>query len=119
MTSCSTSSRTLVIDSRGPAGQDRARSRSEALQLLTAAEYDSLVLQTEIAGRDEYDLIAYLTATWPSFLQTITIRTVTPGRPSYQWNHGTAAFHVLPRSPRLRERAHRSQRAAAPTVASR
>src|SRR5688572_26123574 len=120
MTSPALPSRTLTIDSRGPAGHDRARSRREALQLMTATEYDTIVLHTETAGRDEYDLITYLAGTWPSFLQHITIRTITPGHLSYQWNYATASFHVLPPPPRrLREVPHRSERPSALAVASR
>jgi len=120
MTSPAAPSRTLIIDSRGPAGPDRARSRSEALQLMTATEYDTIVLHTVTGGRDDYDLVVYLAGTWPSFLRHINIRTITPGYPSYQWNHDTASFHVLPAPrQRLREFPHRSQPTSALAAASR
>ena len=103
MTSPAATSRTLLIDSRTPAGQHCARSRGEALERLTAGEYDTILLHTATAGRDEYDFVAYLAATWPLFLQHVTIRTVTPGADSYEWNHQNACFDRL-RSPSRRAR---------------
>jgi len=95
MTSPAAASRTLFIDSRAPARQDCARSRGEALERLAAGEYDTIVLHTATAGLDEYDLVAYLAATWPLFLRQVTIRTVTPGADAWQWNHQKACFERL------------------------
>ena len=93
-------SRLLIVDSRGNSGRDRARSRSEALQQLTAREYDTIELRTSLPGRDEYDLVAYLAATWPDVLQKLTLRTVTPGRASAQWDHAAARFVLTAPPPR-------------------
>ena len=120
MPSPATSSRTLIVDSRGPSGAHRARSRREALQCMNANEYDSILLHTETPGRDEYGLISYLAATWPSFLQHLTIRTVTRGARSYQWNHDAACFDLLATPPgRRREFSRHSQPSVALTVATR
>ena len=104
MTSPAETSRTLLLDSRAPAGEDCARSRSEALERLTAGEYGTIVLHTATAGRDEYDFVAYLAATWPTFLRHLSIRTITPGADSYEWNHQQACFDRL-RPPARRSRA--------------
>jgi hypothetical protein len=84
--------RSLIVDSRGVSGRDRARSRSEALHQLTLNEYDTIELYTRTPGRDDYDLITYLAATWPTFLQRVTVRTITAGRPSSLWNQEAARF---------------------------
>jgi hypothetical protein len=81
-------------------GRDRASSRSEALLQITMNEYDAIDLYTRTPGRDEYELVAYLAATWPSFLQRLTIRTLTPGRMSYLWSHQEARFVPAPAPPR-------------------
>jgi CheY-like chemotaxis protein len=101
MSSPVTSSSTLIVDSRGPSGAHRARSRGEALERITANVYDSIVLHTEMAGRDEYDLISYLAATWPVFLRQLAIHTMTASGSSCQWNHETASLDALP-SPQRR-----------------
>ena len=92
-------SRSLVVDSRGVSGPDRASSRSEALRQITLNEYDAIDLYTRTPGRDEYELVAYLAATWPDFLQRLTIRTITPGRPAFVWNHDAARFVAAPPRP--------------------
>ena len=88
--------RSLIVDSRGAAGPDRARSRAEALQQMTANEYDAIELHTAAPGVDEYGLMTYLAATWPTFLQHVAVRTVTGGRTSAEWNHATSSFVALP-----------------------
>jgi len=115
MPSPATSSRTLIVDSRSPSGADRARSRCEALERITANEYDSIVLHTEMPGCDEYDLISYLAATWPVFFQRLTIHTMTTGRSSYQWNHETASLEALP-SPQVGRSALPDAQPPAPSV---
>jgi hypothetical protein len=90
----------LVIDGRAPAGEDCARSRREALERIIENEYDTIVLHTAIAGHDEYDLVVYLADIWPVFFQQITIRTVTPGASSYEWNHEKACFEAWSPPPR-------------------
>jgi hypothetical protein len=88
--------RSLIVDSRGPSGRDRVRSRGEALQRLTADEYDTIELHTAKPGRDDYELVAYLAGTWPAFLQRVTVRTITRGRTSAEWSHETGRFVLTP-----------------------
>lgn len=94
------SARTLILDRRCAGGKHRARSRGEALDLITANEYDTIILHTLTPGCDEYELIDYLAGAWPSFLRSVTIRTVTAGSLEYQWNHDAARFDPLPSRPR-------------------
>ena len=111
--------RSLVVDSRGVSGLHRVRSRSEALQQLTVEEYDTIELYTSRPGIDEYGLVAYLAGTWPTFLQRLTIRTTTPGRPASQWNHEQARFIVaVPPDRRRQRRRKRSQSAPASALAT-
>jgi hypothetical protein len=102
--------RSLTVARDGIAGPDRVRSRGEALQRLTADEYDTIELYTKEAGRDEYDLVAYLAGTWPAFLERLTVRTITRGRVSAEWDHQSARFVLAPpriaRRPRLRQPPH-------------
>jgi hypothetical protein len=83
-------------------GRDRACSRSEALQQITANEYDTILLYTNAPGRDDYGLVTYLAATWPAFLQHLSVRTITPGRASAEWSHHAGRFVTVP--PRLAPR---------------
>jgi hypothetical protein len=92
--------RSLIVDSRGPSERDRVRSRSEALQRLTAARYDTIELHTTTPGRDDYELVAYLSGIWPAYLQHVTVRTITQGRTSAEWNHATGRFVLAPPRPR-------------------
>jgi hypothetical protein len=111
--------RTLVIDGRASAAKDRVPSRREALRSLAANEYDTIVLHTEIPGRDDYDLVSYLAATWPTLLHQLTIRTMTPGHRSYQWNPAKACFEAVPGSPRrTRDFSRRSKAVALDLAAS-
>lgn len=117
MTFPAATSRTLLIDSRAPAGEDCARSRREALERLTARDYDTIVLHTATAGRDQYDFVAYLAATWPTFLRHVTIRTITPGGDSYEWNHQKACFDKL-RPPSRRSRGVSPRSHSSPPLAA-
>jgi hypothetical protein len=80
------------------------------LHQLTLDEYDSIDLYTRTPGRDDYDLITYLAATWPSVLQRVTVRTITPGRPSSVWSQEAARFVIAAptaiRPPSRRRPAH-------------
>jgi hypothetical protein len=95
----------LVIDRRGVSGPHRARSRSEALHLITSNEYDRIELHTKVAGRDDYGVVEYLAATWPAFLQRVSICTVRDGRVTAEWDHASSKF-VLSPGPRVRRRLH-------------
>jgi hypothetical protein len=100
------SPRSLIVDSRGPSGRDRVRSRGEALQQLAADEYDAIDLYTSRPGRDDYQLVEYLAGTWPAFLHRVTVRTITRGRPSATWSHESSSF-VLTAPARLPARRRR------------
>ncbi|HEX8173263.1 MAG TPA: hypothetical protein VF824_22200 [Thermoanaerobaculia bacterium] len=106
-----------MIDSRAPAGEGSVRSRREALERLSAGEYDTIVLHTASAGRDEYDFVAYLAATWPTFLRCVKIRTITPGADSYEWNPQNARFEPL-RAPSRRSRGLSAPSHASPPAAA-
>jgi CheY-like chemotaxis protein len=86
--------RILTVDSRGPAGPDRARSRDEALQQITENDYDLIELHTARPGLDDYGLVKYLRGTWPGFLDRVAVRTMTPGRASSEWNDAAKHFIV-------------------------
>ncbi|HET7434623.1 MAG TPA: hypothetical protein VFN10_07930 [Thermoanaerobaculia bacterium] len=105
--------RLLIVDSRGRAGRDRARSRGEALQQLAENEYDAIELHTTAPGRDDYGLVAYLAATWPQFLQQVTLRTITRGRASAEWHHESARFIIIAPSVRTDVQRREREQAAA------
>jgi hypothetical protein len=86
--------RTLIVNRQCRPAPHHASSRREALQQLILNEYDEIVLVTTVPGHDEYELISYLTNTWPGVLQNLVIRTATVGRASFQWNHATARFEL-------------------------
>lgn len=109
--------RLLILDSRGSSGPDRARSRGEALEQMAINEYDAIELRTSVPGRDEYGLIPYLAATWPAYLQQLTLRTVTPGSPAAEWSHEQSRFILARRPPRAARRRSEVEVSAARAVA--
>jgi hypothetical protein len=112
--------RSLIVDRTGVSGPDRARSRSEALRLLTDNEYDLIELRTKRPGVDEYGLVEYLSGTWPLVLQHITVRTATPRRPSAEWNREAGKFVVIATPPaRRRQRLRQPQPSAFASAESR
>jgi hypothetical protein len=90
--------RMLIVDSRGPSGRHRARSRQEALERITENEYDAIELRTARPGCDPYGLVSYLSGIWPAFFQRLVIRTKTNGGASAEWSHELGAFVVARRS---------------------
>ena len=68
------STRTLHVDRDAPAARDCARSLEEAVACLTSAHYATVVLHTRAPQRDDYGLVDYLSATWPEFFHSLTVR---------------------------------------------
>jgi hypothetical protein len=89
-------SRTLVVDGRAAVAEDCARSRHEAIERIIANHYDMISLHTTAGGLDEYDLVGYLANVWPTYLEHLTIRTITHEGVTHEWNHQRACFEALP-----------------------
>jgi hypothetical protein len=68
--------KTLVVDRLGQASPDCARSLEETLaRLIGGDEYDTIVVYGR-GPREDTVLVEYLAGTWPEFLRTITVRSV-------------------------------------------
>jgi hypothetical protein len=83
--------RTLHVDHRATPGPGRARSREDALRQLVRDEYDEIVLHNRSAGHDDSGLVEYLAATWPDYLRTVTVVSVSAGA-RYVWCSASARF---------------------------
>jgi hypothetical protein len=98
--------KTLLVDPRGETSEYRARSLEDAVAQLIGGEYDTVILYNA-AGRDELGLVEYLAGTWPSFLHSLVVKSVSPDG-TYVWERRSGHF--------VRERAGRPRsRATAPT----
>lgn len=95
--------RTLHV---GDDAERGAASLEEAIARLLAEEYEAIMLHCRSTEWDEHGVVAYLAGTWPQFLCSLEVTSVSPDGVAAVWNAAAGRFEqtAAPRDQRRRVR---------------